>query len=251
MHNFKFGGKDLLGFCGRITQAPSHTVAERNCELVEIPGRSGNIYIDNKCYKNVDFDLSICFMPFLSDLTARQSAYAVINWLAPLTGYQIYEDTYNPGYYTKAVLKNIGEIKRELPTLLTATLSFSRLPYWYRLDGQKEIILPNDNSEITLNNPEPFDAPPTFIYKNQNTLGASITLQINGEKTLLHPKTDYTEQRLDGLNLQYKGVKADGTEIFLGPDLPPNLNPGENTVSVATISGSTEIFKIIPNWRRL
>lgn len=251
MHNFEFGGKNLLNFCGRIAQAPSHTVAERNFELAELPGRSGNVYIDNKSYKNVDFDLKICFMPFLADLTARQLAYAVIDWLAPLNGYQIYKDTYNPGYYTKAVLKNIGEIKRELPTLLTATLSFSRLPYWYSLAGQKEIILPNDNSEITLNNPEPFDAPPIFIYRNQNASNASITLYINNVKTILHPNRNYTEQRLDGLNLQYKGVKADGTEIFLGPDLPPNLNPGENTVSVATISGSTEIFKIIPNWRRL
>lgn len=251
MHNFKFGGNNLLNFCGRITQAPSHTVAERNCELVEIPGRSGNVYIDNKSYKNVDFDLSICFMPFLSDLTARQLAYAVINWLAPLTGYQTYEDTYNPGYYTKAVLKNIGEIKRELPTLLTATLSFSRLPFWYRLDGKNEIILPIDSSEKYINNPEPFDAPPIFIYRNQNTNNSSISLYINGVKTILHPKSDYTEQRLDGLNLQYKGIKADGTETFLGPELPPNLNPGENTVSVKTISGSTEIFSIIPNWRRL
>lgn len=251
MHNFKFGGRNLLDFCGRITQAPSHTVAERNCELVEIPGRSGNIYIDNKSYKNVDFDLSICFMPFLSDLTARQLAYAVINWLAPLTGYQIYEDTYNPGYYTKAVLKNIGEIKRELPTLLTATLSFSRLPYWYRIEGKNEIILPNDNSEITLHNPEPFDAPPIFIYRNQNASNASITLLINNVKTILQPKLNYTEQRLDGLNLQYKGIKADGSEIFMGPELPQNLKPGENTISVKTISGSTEYFSIIPNWRRL
>ena len=251
MHNFKFGGKDLLGFCGRITQAPSHTVAERNCELVEIPGRSGNIYIDNKSYKNVDFDLSICFMPFLSDLTARQLAYAVINWLAPLTGYQIYEDTYNPGYYTKAVLKNIGEIKRELPTLLTATLSFSRLPYWYRTDGKNEIILPNDNSDKIINNPEPFDAPPIFIYRNQNASNASITLYINNVKTILHPNLNYTEQRLDGLNLQYKGIKTDGSEIFIGPELPPDLKPGENTISVKTISSSTEYFSIIPNWRRL
>lgn len=250
MHNFKFGGKDLLSFCGRITQAPSHTVAERNCELVEIPGRSGNIYIDNKSYKNVDFDLKICFMPFLADLTARQLAYAVIDWLAPLNGYQIYKDTYNPGYYTKAVLKNIGEIKRELPTLLTATLSFSRLPYWYRLDGQKEIILPNDNSEITLHNPEPFDAPPIFVYQNQDISIKAISLKINGVGTTLKINSDYVEQKLDGLNLQHKGITSDGTEIFLSSALPPNLKPGKNTIGVTT-KGSNEIFKIIPNWRRL
>lgn len=251
MHNFKFGGNNLLNFCGRIAQAPSHTVAERDFDLVEIPGRSGNVYIDNKCYKNVDFSLKICFMPFLSDLTARQLAYAVIDWLAPLVGYQTYEDTYNPGYFTKAVLKNIGEIKRELPTLLTATLSFSRLPYWYSTDGQKEIILSKDGSNKNINNSEKFDAPPIFIYQNPNTQNASVTLKINGIKTIISPLTAYVEQRLDGLNMQYKGIKANGDEIFISPLLPSNLTPGENTVSVTALPNSNEICKIIPNWRRL
>lgn len=250
MHNFEFGGKNLLNFCGRIAQAPSHTVAERNFELAELPGRSGNVYIDNKSYKNVDFDLKICFMPFLADLTARQLAYAVIDWLAPLNGYQIYKDTYNPGYYTKAVLKNIGEIKRELPTLLTATLSFSRLPYWYRLDGQKEIILPNDNSDKIIDNPERFDAPPIFIYQNQSTAFKAISLKINGVSTPLLTNSDVVEQRLDGLNLQHKGSYSDGTEVFLSSALPPNLKSGKNVISVTT-KGNNEIFKIIPNWRRL
>lgn len=250
MHNFKFGDKNLIEFCGRILQAPSHYVAERNFELAELPGRNGNVYIDNLNYKNVDFNLKICFMPFLSELSARQLAYAIIDWLAPLNGYQTYEDTYNPGYYTKAVLKNIGEIKRELPTLLTADLSFNRLPFWYRIDGKEEIILPN-NSSIILNNPEPFEAQPIFIYKNQNTSNTAISLNINGINTVLSPITEFKEQRLDGLNMQYKGIKADNTQCYIGPELPPNLKTGKNIISVNTLENSTEILKLIPNWRRL
>lgn len=248
MHNFKFGGKDLLSFCGRITQAPSHTVAERNYELVELPGRSGSVYIDNKSYKNVDFNLKICFMPFLSDLTARQLAYAVINWLAPLVGYQTYEDTYNPGYYTKAVLKNIGKIERELPTLLTATLSFSRLPYWYSLEGKKAVEIPIDQTPVQLYNKEPFASEPIIIYCNEIVSLTKAVVTINKNETSLTALDGYTERRLDGPAKQYVGFKADGTRAYLGTQLPPNLHPGQNEIIGKSQSGS---LKIIPNWRRL
>lgn len=125
------------------------------------------------------------------------------------------------------------------------------MPYWYSTDGQKEIILSKDGSNKNIHNSEKFDAPPIFIYQNPNTQNASVTLKINGIKTIISPLTAYVEQRLDGLNMQYKGIKANGDEIFISPLLPSNLTPGENTVSVTALPNSNEICKIIPNWRRL
>lgn len=248
MHNFQFGNKNLLNFSGRIAQAPTHQIAQRDFDLAEIPGCSGDVFLDNERYKNVKFDIPVYFMPFLSKSTAKQLAYAVIDWLATCVGYQEYRDTYNPGYYTKAVLTNLDEIKYELPTLLSAKLSFSRLPHWYSLEGKKAVEIPIDQTPVKLYNKEPFASEPIIIYRNEIVSLTKAVVTINGNETSLTALDSYIERRLDGPAKQYVGFKADGTRAYLGTQLPPNLHPGQNEIIGKSQSGS---LKIIPNWRRL
>lgn len=247
MHNFKFGNHSLSEFGGRILKAPSHSIAERDFELIEIPGKNGALFVDNGKYRNVPYEIPICLMPFLSETTARQLAYAIIDWLAPLKGYYEYRDTYNPGYFTRAVLTNIDEIKRELPNLLTTKLSFSREPYWYRTDGLNEIEFSNDKTPVILNNPEPFEALPIItLYDIETTEKAAVN--INGSTANMPGENGCVERVLDGMNMQYIGYKTDGTKKHLGPQLPSPLSIGKNKIFGMAHSGS---FKIIPNWRRL
>ena len=75
--------------------------------------------LDNGRWQNVEFEREICFLPYLSELSAKHLARAVIEWLTLNRGYQKYKDTYNPGYFTEAYISNTDDIVRELPTLLT------------------------------------------------------------------------------------------------------------------------------------
>ena len=101
MHDFSYNGVALSGFAGRILQAPVHTVAKRNVEMVKIYGRSGDDVIASESYDNVDFSLKIGFLPHLTAYNAQTLAEAVIDWLAPLqNGYYTYRDTLNNGYFT-------------------------------------------------------------------------------------------------------------------------------------------------------
>lgn len=255
MHNFTFNGVDLSAFGGRILQAPLHTVANRNIELVKIYGQNGDEIIDNESYDNVDFSLKIAFLPIFGQQTARQLAYAIIDWLAPLqNGYYIYRDTYNPGYFTKAVLKNIGEIERTLPTQLSATLKFNRVPYWYRDDGVNAVEFYNGGADNILTNPEQHSAEPIyqFVYL-RNVPNVTVFFIINGTTNSLFMPVDSKTYYLDNVKKQTYYYN-NGQKIYVSDVLLPNLPSGNNTIKFnieQTLSVGSFHLNVIPNWRRL
>jgi phage-related protein len=250
MHDFTFNGVSLSSLGGRIVQPPFHTVATRNVERVKIYGQSGDEIIDNESYDNVDFSLSICFMPLLAESTARELAYAVIDWLAPLqNGYYTYRDTYNPGYFTKAVLKNIDQVVRELPVLLTTTLNFVRVPFWYSDVGQNTTTV-FGGSAVQINNPEKYPSEPYYIFETQRTEETDAHITINGETVSFAVSHENPVHRF--ANKQHFRL-YNGGKIYFGTELLPDLQPGVNSVQVTTsyvVSGSFWL-EIRPNWRRL
>ena len=260
MHDFTFNGQSLLSLGGRIVQPPVHTVARRSTERVKLYGRSGDEIIDNESYDNVDFSLKIALLPHLTQRTAHDLAYAVIDWLAPLqNGYYVYTDTCNPGYFTKAVLTNIDEIRRDLRTLLTATLKFSREPYWYSDAGA--VAIATTNGRLTLTNPEAYAAEPVIkiTYTGTASSNYGFRLWINNVMLSYNEITvgGFTpEQYLDGVAKQHYKL-SDGQKIYLSNLLPPDI-PAASASSYAarleqyaTIDGRDFIMSVTPNWRRL
>ena len=250
MHNLTFNGQSLAAFGGRILQAPFHTVAKRNISFMKIYGQSGDEIIDNESYDNVDFSLKICFMPLLTAYTAQQLAYAVIDWLAPLQNdYYTYTDTYNPGYFTKAVLTNFGDIKRDLPTLLTATLKFKRVPFWYRNDGASEITIAQSGGS-TLTNPEGYTAEPVYKFFYPYQYSRDVVFTVNGASTtesFSEPRTFYFDNVL-----KQHYYNSSGEKKYISSVLLPDLQPGNNIISYDVgLSSSSAYLIITPNWRRL
>ena len=158
MLDFSFGGHSLLSFGGRVLQAPVHTVAKRNITRIKIFGQSGDEIVDNGSYDNVDFSLQIGFFVHKTAYTAQQLARAVIDWLAPLQdGYHEYSDSLNSGYFTWACLTNFEQVAREMRTLLTATLKFTRVPFWYSDSGKTARTFIN---QTLFENPENYPSEP-------------------------------------------------------------------------------------------
>lgn len=263
MHSFTFGGKNLLQFGGRILQAPFHTVAKRNIELVKIYGQSGDEIIDNESYDNVPFSVQICFMPLLAQKTAKELAYAVIDWLAPLqNGYYEYRDTYNPGYFTKAVLTNFESVQRELKTLLTTTLEFSRVPFWYSDAGQRNISIANGSAENVLLNPEQYPAEALYEFwyargYQSDEISETLNVSINGiEATVNVVKPSGAISRsyyFDTPAKQFYYID-NGKKVYEGNLVLPELNPGENIMKFnlnGSLASGTFRFEVTPNWRRL
>jgi len=253
MRNFTFGGQSLSEFGGRIVQAPSHHIAKRRVEREKIYGKSGDDFIDSGSYENVDFSVKIAFLPFLNGQTAQQAARAVIDWLAPLqNAYYEYRDTENSGYFTQAVLTNFNQIERELRTMLTATLQFSRLPYWYSDEGTQETKFDNGNADNTLVNPEQYDSEPVYRYSNSRRNVENVTITVNGNAVTFSTTQGTGDYYFDNVQGQFYCIEG-GEKTYLPFQQLPNLTPGANILKFSQnglSSGSFELF-VKPNWRRL
>lgn len=244
MRSFTFNGVSLSSLGGRITEAPFHTVASRDVEQVKIYGQSGDELIDNQSYNNVPITVKIAFLPYKTSQTANDIARAVIDWLAPLQGaYYTYTDSWNSGYFTKARLTNFDEVKRELRTLLTATLKFSRVPYWYKNSGTDSITFSN---QIMLINPESYPSEPVLQLTSPET--TNVRIEFNGTPVeVMIYNFQQLPHFLDGVRKQYYRI-LNGEKDYISPAVPPELAPGENII---TLSDSRISCTLTPNWRRL
>lgn len=247
MLDFSFNGVSLSSFGGRIIETPAHTIATRDKTFTKIYGQSGDELIDNGSYNNVTFSVEIGFFTFVSHQTAQQLARAIIDWLAPLqNGYYQYRDTENEGYFTQAALVNFDQVQREMRTFLKATLTFNRVPFWYKNSGQTAIVFSN---QAIIVNPEIYPSEPIIRLTYTGTAEyVTIRLLIGSEavNVVMGDAPGYV-QYLDGVEKQHYKIQS-GQKIYLSSALPPNLVPGENIVS---LSSSQVECSIIPNWRRL
>lgn len=256
MHDFSFDGVSLSSFAGRILQAPVHTVASRNITRVKIYGQSGDEIIDNGSYDNVDFTLKIGFLPHFTQYTTQELARAVIDWLAlRQDGYYVYRDTLNTGYFTRACLTNFAEIKRELRTYLTATLKFTRVPFWYS-DVGAQPVSQSAAGYVNLQNPEQYASEPIVQLEYTGTAGNNYncTLYMRENISLLSGGINKL-QVLDGVAKQHYKID-NGVKTYLSNLLPPMLEP--NTyygcyakLGVYSEKGRDLNLTITPNWRRL
>ena len=265
-YNFSFAGTALSGFCGVTTKRPPREVALYDGTLQDIPGRSGSEFIDNKRYKNVPFTREIGFAKHsyshIDDLVEM-----VIDWLAYLHGYQEFEDTDHPGMVTFAVLTNFGEIQTLLRKYHTATLKFSRVPFWYEKDGLKEKVL-TDNlySGITLHNRYRIESKPIVKVKLYSTVTSSnaFTLRYNGAEDYIYRWSDLPLTTEGGALRRFITIDFENEETLMstsesGGDaeyidvgMPLGFTPGPNSVSVFGGYNSTvESLSIIPRWRCL
>lgn len=246
MRSFSFNGVALSSFGGRITEAPFHTVASRDVEQVKIYGQSGDEVIDNQSYNNVAFSVKIAFITYKTTQTANDIARAVIDWLAPLQGaYYTYTDSWNPGYFTKARLTNFDEVKRELRTLLTATLKFSRVPFWYSNDGAYGVTFNNQGLFV---NPELYPSEPVLNLTYTGSGNITVRITFNGVPIeITMGTTPVNNQILDGVRKQHYRVE-NGSKIYISKAVPPDLVPGDNIIA---FNASQVTCTLTPNWRRL
>lgn len=257
-----FAGHWLSEFGGFITDKPQYEVAERDSEMVEIPGRSGDLYFDKNRYKNKEFERNIGFKK-RAGLPVEKQIENIIAWLAYAGGYQKFTDTLHKGYSTRAVLTNLNDVIRNSQRLTSTAFHFNRLPYWYSDEGQipLPINLSPQTAEIELFNPELETAAPIFKFKSTSNQAQPnyVTLNINDGEfeetynfTFGHPyKTNLTEFIIDleQKQIYLRNPKTGDYEYVYG-DLPPELPTGKSTITVGVGNGQIKGF-IIPNWRRL
>lgn len=265
MYDFKFGGAWLSEYKGIVTAQPSLEIAQQDFTLVDMPGKSGSEYISQNRYKNVEFSRSIGFAQRPGQDISHLPIH-LINWLAYKQGYQTFEDTHHPNLVTQAVLTNFAEIVPLLSRIKTATLQFSRKPFWYLKSGLEKIKITDFANGITLNNPFALEAKPLIeiVFADNTTSSKSITLSIKSDiygnettETFTTPKADSAFGYLffdfeKGTALYKNNQGAIGVLSKLsGFTVQNDLPYGKSIIKISSGTEYVSSFAITPRWRCL
>lgn len=233
-----FNGKSSLDFETWISGTGTFDSPERDVENISVPGRSGDLIVDNKRFLNV----SVTYPAFIvKDFKANFDALKAFLLAEP--GYHRLEDSYHPEHFRLAQFK--GAIRPDMRALNRSgsfDLVFDCKPQRYLKSGEKQISLaPGVNDPARIKNPTLYDAMPLLrIY-------GTGTLDIDGQSITITQADGYTDFDCDLMNA-YKDTPAASRNQYVSTSTTESivLKPGINNF-ILTASGITSVI-VAPRW---
>ena len=266
MHNrydFRFGDLWLSEMNCFVSSPVDDEMPKRDITEIKIPGRDGAEIIDNGRYDAVEFTREITAISG-NGYTAAEKIEKVIKNYAYLGGYQVFEDTHHPGFFTYAVLKEVRNISNSMRMLKKVSLLFSRQPYWYLYAGQEEKLLftGGDQSKVLIN-PFPSTAKPVlYVYfdtsESSGTYTINISTTVNGHLKNIRIRqvgVSYTSAnhivKIDFSHQMVTLISESGMDMAVfNVDIPSEIGQGEITFTSQTCV-NVEKITCVPNWRSL
>lgn len=232
MRNFLiFNNKNIGDFGVGISGSGTFAAPKRDLETVSVPGRSGDLTMDNGRYNNIKITYP-CYIyrEFAKNFDDFRA------FMLSCVGYKRLEDTYHPYEYRKAfVASDLDPKVYALNRSGEFDLEFSCMPQRFLKLGEETISLEEDS---TLVNPTLFDAAPLIRVYGSGMLGV-------GSNTItIEDVNDYIDIDCD-IQDAYHGSLNYNDKITLNSGSFPVLSPGENGIS---ISGDISQVDIIPRW---
>lgn len=231
MNSFTFNGISSADMGLIVENKDIYSLPARDISLVSVPGRNGDVIIDNNRWQNVTVSYSVGIKDIKSNIKRIKA------WLST-PGYFELTDTYNAEYYRVACFNTNLDITELLTNVGRAVISFSCKPFMYSVIGKGSWQYTKESAMV---NPEAFDSLP-FIraYGNGN-----ITFHINSRAFTINNVSGWVD--LDSeLMVVYRDATIKNKDALFTefPVLVPgnnNIAPGANCTNV-TIS---------PRWRTL
>lgn len=214
-----------------VQHRPNMIHAQRVVSTVSVPGRNGDLVIDEGRYAN--YTQSYDIFTRASRGQIQEHITDLSPWLLGPAGYCRLVDTYEPDYYRMA--RFIGPINAEnlVNTVGTCTLEFDCMPQRWLLTGETAVTVTTSGTRIS--NPTQFNARPLIrAYGTGSFTIGSTQIVINSANT-------YTDIDCE-LQDAYHGT--DNCNGNIEVDEFPVLTPGVNTI---TFSGLTRL-DITPRW---
>lgn len=201
-------------------------------EIIQIPGRNGDLIIDSGVYNNYAQSYEVYFNAS-KNRTPKQSRM-VREWLQTATGYQKLEDSYDPEFYRLAYFSGPAEIENIMNQYGRMTISFMCKPQRWRKDGDTPCLM---TVPQTIYN-ELFPALPLIKI---NGTGAG-NLYVGGYTVEILSLDEYVMLDSDTQNA-YKGTLNKNSTIS-APEFPV-LQSGDNVVDW---DGNITSIEITPRW---
>lgn len=155
-HAFQFNGKSSSEFGVFISGSGIYDAPERDVEFMSIPGRNGDLIIDNGRFKNIE----ITYPAFIPDkFTDKWDAFKAHMLKSPT--YQRLEDTYDYTHYRMGIF--LGSTAPEVVAVRRAAsfeVSFNCKPQRWLKAGENTIAYTQGS---TIYNPTSFPAKPLLV----------------------------------------------------------------------------------------
>lgn len=249
-------GVDLADFGVYISGSGVYNAPERDVKSVSVPGRNGDLTLDNGRYKNV----KIKYPAFVVDDFA-QNVGGLRDFLASVRGYARLEDTYHPEEYRMGRVSGAFTVKPE-DKLRGGNfdLTFDCMPQRWLKSGEAELVnmwwaTKYATATRDVLNPTMMEALPLLRVTLSDASYAMITI---GDVSI--KCTNTTGDMYIDCELQEAYKVSDGSNMNQYLELIdgafPSLKAGENAVTVSTSSTATSgvdvaVLYITPRWWRL
>lgn len=171
-----YGGLDSATYGVYITGESVYNAPERSVEIVSVPGRNGDLIIDNGHFENIEVKYRAgLFGSDQQDFAQKISDYknAMMNYTSanPAKYMPIYDD-YNPNEYRLGVFVSgieVESLEGEQGTVGEFDITFYCKPQRFLYTG---VEIKELNSGETITNPTPFESSPLIMMQG----GGNITL---------------------------------------------------------------------------
>lgn len=234
LHWLTFDGKSTKDFGVYLVGNAVYNAPEREYEKVSIPGRSGDLLIDNNRYKNIEIPYeAIVYQAFPCNIDGLR------NYLLSKQGYFRLEDTYHPEEYRMARYAGGLELTGlKYPRMGRVVLRFDCKPQRYLKNGERAHTF---TAAGTLYNPTRMEARPLVRVYGKGAVGV-------GANTITITAADgYTDIDCE-LQDAYKGAANCNGNITLNSGAFFALAPGTNGVTLGR--GVTKV-EITPRWWKI
>ena len=231
---FRFNGVDSRDYNIKIHKDVFFVSPERDISFVQVPGRDGDLAIDNGRYNAYDYSIPITLNLKDSDNVDRQTK-RITEWLKT-NEWGTLELSWSPDYQYKAICFQTFDMARTLETFGRTVINFRLQPIKYQ---SKEVILTDG---YTLVNRENRASKPLIHIEGTG----DITINKNGVEWLVLTSVDNyitIDSELMSVykdNLpQYEKMNSSIRPLF------PVIDPGENTF---TITGNATSITMDCRW---
>lgn len=230
-NQFFYNGRSSADFGLLISGIDTFSSTSRDVTSISIPGRNGDLLIDNGRYHNIDivYDAAIA-----REFREKFDAFRAFMLSSP--GYNRLEDTYHPDEYRMAAFSAPMS-----PDLVGTGFHAGKFSVGFNCKPQR--FLKSGETPITLSAPRRlynsgFQALPLITVYGS---GAG-TLTVGGVTVQLKAIDGYVTMDCD-LQDAYKGLENKNSTIY-APQFPV-LQPGENLI---TWTGGVTRVEITPRW---
>lgn len=244
VHSLFFNGVDLADFGVHVSGNGTFGAPERDYEVVEVPGKSGSLYIDKKRYKNV----SVTYDAWIGE-NLEDNLRSLRSFLLSSSGYKRLEDSYHLDEYRMGVYVGPLDVETIMLQAGTFSLDFNCKPQRFLKSGENPVIKQNSSTtSFTFINRTYNTAKPLIRVYGVGTLSVVTSEDTYNMTISTHSGIPYIDIDCDLCDCHYDNTTNCNGYVAFPDNIFPKFDPGNITITMGT--GITQV-DIYPRWFNL